>query len=448
MATEPILTEFQNYTNQDILASQGITTVITPTGISAIDTNSIASTSRPVGQNTFGVDVIVPQEQETITPVSGQDFLNNTNQSFLAAQGIDTVQTPQGLQTIDTNSTDAYTVAGQNALGVDIIPQGEPTVPQEPTIYTGTDNPFNAGAGAISNPFGGGAGGGANMTTSPNASASTSPDDWRVRLTLARGATYLYKDPAAAADNHILSPLRKTNGIIFPYTPTVSISYAANYDTVDLTHTNYKIFQYRNSSVGDISISGEFTAQDTNEARYLLAVIHFLKSVTKMFYGKDASPVAGTPPPLCYLSGYGNLQFDNHPLVISNFSYSLPNDVDYIRASLPSNTGGQNLQAFSQSKKTTGGTGGGIVSTVLNKLFRLDTAGVPKGATAGAPNWNTTATESKDVTYVPTKMTIQLQCLPVVSRFDTSNIFSLSEYASGNLNKGSKRSDGGFGGFW
>jgi hypothetical protein len=149
--------------------------------------------------------------------------------------------------------------------------------------------------------------------------------DWRVRLALANNATYLYKD----SNNALLKPLAGTSGVVFPYMPNIQTSYNADYSDSALTHSNYKGYFYNSSYVGDISITGIFTAQDTREASYLLAVIHFFRSVTKMFYGQDAQ--RGSPPPLVYLSGLGNYQFNNHPCVIKTFQYSLPNDVDYIR---------------------------------------------------------------------------------------------------------------------
>ena len=138
--------------------------------------------------------------------------------------------------------------------------------------------------------------------------------DWRVRLQLAQGADYLYK----AAQPGILQPLAVTDGIIFPYTPKIDLSYKANYNSYDLTHSNFRGYFYQNSGVGDINITANFTAQDTNQANYLLAVIHFLRSATKMFYGQDAQ--RGTPPPLVFLSGLGQYQFNNHPCLISEFT--------------------------------------------------------------------------------------------------------------------------------
>ena len=114
--------------------------------------------------------------------------------------------------------------------------------------------------------------------------------DWRVRISLAQNSTYLYNAPSnqdGSGGPGILAPLATTNGVIFPYTPNIETSYSATYGTTPLTHSNYKGQFYQNSSVGDVTIRGTFTAQDTREEQYLLAVIHFFRSVTKMFYGQD-----------------------------------------------------------------------------------------------------------------------------------------------------------------
>jgi len=249
-----------------------------------------------------------------------------------------------------------------------------------------------------------------------------SQPDWRVRLSLAPGASYLYN---AASEGDILAPLQATNGVIFPYTPQVNVSYRANYDPAEVTHSNYRLFFYKNSAVDDINIIADFTAQDTGEASYILAVIHFFKSVTKMFYGQDANPNAGTPPPLCYLSGLGQFQFNNHPLLVTNFQYSLPNDVDYIRAGSTTQYSGQNLSSYQQRIK-----GGGFLDSILG---RLRGAGLRRGAISGAPQFNTLS--NSEATYVPTKIQFNISCVPVVSRNDISRNFSLEQYGSGSLTK-------------
>jgi hypothetical protein len=255
----------------------------------------------------------------------------------------------------------------------------------------------------------------ASKETSTNFKQSS---DWRVRLSLGPGADYLYKVPPGQAG--ILNPLQDTNGVIFPYTPQIQVNYGANYESPDVAQTNYKIYQYKNSNVDNIQISCDFTAQDTTEAEYLMAVIHFLRSVTKMFYGQDNLPRNGTPPPLCYLSGLGAFQFDNHPLVITSFNYSLPNDVDYIRAGSSLQSAGVNLSAY-QFK----------VNTSVLSNVRRNSAGLAPGGGVKEPQFQNLS--NTKATYVPTKMQISISCLPIVTRYDISQRFSLNKYGTGEL---------------
>jgi hypothetical protein len=265
--------------------------------------------------------------------------------------------------------------------------------------------------------------------------------DWRVRLRLAPNANYLYKVPAGNGGPGILAPLAATDGVVFPYTPAIETSYQAKYANYDLTHSNYRGYFYQNSSVENISIKGTFTAQDTREAAYLLAVIHFFKSVTKMFYGQDAE--AGTPPPLVYLSGFGKYQFNESPCVVTNFGYSLPTDVDYIRANGFNNIG---LNMENRRNQSSGPAIGGSLGTVVAILDRLSNSrGLENGSLTNRPspsqvNQNVTNQTAINSTYVPTKMEISITLLPMQTRNQVSKQFSLKSFANGSLLAG--------GGFW
>ena len=256
-----------------------------------------------------------------------------------------------------------------------------------------------------------------------------SSQDWRVRLVLAGSADYLYQDD----DNAILKPLQDANGVIFPYTPQISTSYNAGYDETQLTHSNYRGYFYKGSHVGDINITATFTAQDTREAQYLLAVIHFFRSVTKMFYGQDAQ--RGTPPPLVYLIGLGEYQFNGHACLLSQFSYNLPADVDYIRATGFNNYGVNLLNRRAQASQSFPGSSllGTTARLLASKLLGFpgaEPARPAPGPVTGGVN-NTVRS-----TYVPTKMEIQLALKPVQSRAQMSREFSLKNFANGNLLKG------------
>ena len=287
------------------------------------------------------------------------------------------------------------------------------------------------------------------VTPQKEESVYVAAPDWRFRISLAPKSDYFYNAPKPG----ILLPLKRTNGVIFPYSPAVSVTYSARYETTKLTHSNYDFHNYQGSAVENITVAGDFTAQDVTEANYLLAVIHFFKSATKMFYGRDENK--GIPPPLLYLSGFGQYQFDNHPVVLTGFTYSLPIDVDYINA-YPNGVGvgvnGASLDAYQPQK--VGGTtppAGPIRSAINGALDRLMGSGLnAKGkkttpsAAKGSPK---AATANNELTRVPTKMNIQLTLLPVVTRKAASNQFSLEAYATGKLLQGSKNSGTG-GGMW
>lgn len=249
--------------------------------------------------------------------------------------------------------------------------------------------------------------------------------DWRVRLQLASGADYLYK----AQEPGILQPLLATDGVIFPYTPSIETAYTANYDKYDLIHSNYRGYFYKNSAVNDINIRGTFTAQDTFEAEYLLAVIHFFRSITKMFYGQG--DLRGAPPPLVYLSGFGQYQFNRHPCLVSNFSYSLPTDVDYIRADAPNNYG--NL--FSQRGPRTGGISTNPISAVFQRLTNSNLP-TTQDRSPTPPPINQNVNNLTGATYVPTKIEINVTLLPTNTRSQVSQQFDLKKYADGSLIKG------------
>jgi hypothetical protein len=320
-----------------------------------------------------------------------------------------------GLQTFDDGSTlqtfdDGSTLATAADNSITSSPATSDSSPLASTIQRGIDNARAQPVRAV------------------QLGQESGSGDWRVKLSLAQGATYLYNAPQPG----ILQPLKVTNGVIFPYTPKIDISYKANYSTYDLTHANFRGYFYQNSQVGDISITGHFTAQDTQQANYLLAVIHFFRSATKMFYGQDAQ--RGSPPPLVFLSGLGQYQFNRHPCLIADFSYNLPEDVDYIRAQV-ANQVGLNLTSQNNVQQSVS------TNNIFSSIQRLANAFTTKGAIPNTPFGSTNVPNlaQGSPTYVPTKMDITIRLLPVNTRQQVSQQFSLREFANGNQLKG---------GFW
>ena len=142
-------------------------------------------------------------------------------------------------------------------------------------------------------------------------------------------------------------------------------------------------------------ITGNFFVEKAKDAQYWVAMTHFLRSVTKMDYGMGQN--SGAPPPLIFLNGYGDFVFPNVPVVVRNFTFDLPADVDYIKT-----------QAS------------GEISTG-------PTTGDPKGK-AG---------------FVPTQSQVSITVAPVYSRAKTSQ-FNLDKFVKGDYLGTNGNNGGGF----
>lgn len=152
-------------------------------------------------------------------------------------------------------------------------------------------------------------------------------DDWRVSLSV----------PSVINTGNIISPLRLSGQkMIFPFTPTIQLAHTANYSQITPTHTNYVFNAYQNSRVENISIAGEFVVENEADAKYWIACLHFLRTMTKMFYGSGTNQ--GNPPLVSRLNGYGKHVLNNIPVLINNFSVDLKNDVDYVPCAIDGQT--------------------------------------------------------------------------------------------------------------
>jgi len=166
---------------------------------------------------------------------------------------------------------------------------------------------------------------GADLFKSQGAAIKLDPgskDDWRVRINA----------PWQLFNSEMFNRLRDTGGVVFPYLPNITVSTKADYQRVDLVHSNYPYYSYKSSTVDDIQISGEFTSETETDAAYWIAATTFFKTATKMFFGQSAN--AGNPPIICHLYGYGASVFDKIPVIITQFSVDLKEDVNYVRCTL------------------------------------------------------------------------------------------------------------------
>jgi hypothetical protein len=277
-----------------------------------------------------------------------------------------------------------------------------------------------------------GSGGAAFAATRVSFAGPGNTDDWRVRIGIPNN--FFAKSP-------VLAPLMASNGLVFPYTPTISISNSASYDDIALTHQNYQFIAYQNSRVSEFQISGTFYCETGDQAQYWIAVVHFLRSATKMYTG-DSGEFSGSPPPILTLNGYGDFVFKNVPVVIKSFSVELPSDTNYIGTTVGESS-------FSGAGNPMGGGGSG---STLNQLAgvagALGASGAAKilGAAANVTsavnnvtnfiNGLSGAGATSASTHVPTKSTISVTLQPIYSR-ESVRQFSLQKFVNGDYMNGS-----------
>jgi hypothetical protein len=163
--------------------------------------------------------------------------------------------------------------------------------------------------------------------------------------------------------------------------------------------------------VASINITGDFTVQNVDEARYFLAGIYFFRACTKMFYGLSGD-YQGSPPPIVYLDGYGQHYLPHVPCVVTGFSHTMPNDVDYLEVNTP-----QSVTTTSQSRTTTGSLGTITLPSV-------------RGTNAGSEI--ITQTINTAFNRVPTASQFNLTLQPVMSRTQAIG-FDYQAFARGGL---------------
>jgi hypothetical protein len=153
----------------------------------------------------------------------------------------------------------------------------------------------------------------------------------RARLTLAPGGVSKRSSRNQFYFDGPASPLRQHNGILFPYQPDITYSQSVNYSPYDMTHTNYTFNAYRNTPSPTIQMTVQFASITQEEGEYTLGALHFLRSVSKMFFGLNdlgGNPSSGTPPPVLRFSAFGEQQFNNIPVVLESFSTTYDSGVD------------------------------------------------------------------------------------------------------------------------
>ena len=217
--------------------------------------------------------------------------------------------------------------------------------------------------------------------------------DWRLRLQVPEGPLTQFFD---FDKNPLLQPLAGSRGIFWPLTPSMVIQHSANYNAMDMTHSNFPHQAYQNSQVDSLNIIGEYPVQNQDDAKHWVATVNFLRTATKMFFGQDdGTGLKGNPPPILHLSGYGDHMFQKVPVVLNSFNVELRAGIDYISTK-------QESTSFKQ----------------LN------------GPDAG---FDLSANSTEPMTWAPTLSNISVLVTPIYSRDSVKN-FSMKKFVNGELN--------------
>mgnify|MGYP003628945237 CR=1 FL=1 len=216
--------------------------------------------------------------------------------------------------------------------------------------------------------------------------------DWRVKLTVPTNGPELNKF-FDFDNNPLMQPLAGIGGIFWPLTPSMVIQHSANYNAMDMTHSNYPHQAYQNSQVDSLNIIGEYPVQNQQDAKHWVATVNFLRTATKMFFGvDDDTGLKGNPPPILHLSGYGAHMFQKVPVVLNSFNVELRSGIDYISTK-------QEATPFQ--------------STPQNIHFDVNS--------------------TEEQTWAPTLSNISVLVTPIYSRESIKN-FSMKDFVRGKLN--------------
>lgn len=396
-----------DFTPVPVTATQTYTEAPSYAVVGGYDPNAVGSIGG--GYDPDNPDYIDKSNSIGGTPAVSQDYNGAPDYNAVPAGGYD----PS-----DTNS-DYYTGGGY-----------------DPSVQ-GIDDPKNQRPGSkIADGLAGDPPANPSVSFQSGNNASTT-DDWRIRISLAPKANFFYND--ASGTNALMMPLKNTNGVIFPYTPSITVTHAANYSSTSPTHSNYPLQFYNNSEVSDITISGDFTVQNVEEGQYLMAAIYFFRAATKMFFGSGTN--VGNPPPVVFLDGYGQHYFPHVPCVLSNFSHTLSPDVDYMEIPITSTTLNTATNPSGNAGTTTVPTspyGTTDYSGPVAPNFSNNTSGATSAPTGS------TATQITTKTRVPTASTISITLKPVYSRKMLHDRFDLNKFAAGQLLQDKTNGYGGF----
>ncbi len=130
--------------------------------------------------------------------------------------------------------------------------------------------------------------------------------------------------------------IQTTSSIVFKVMPIVDENRSASYDSLSPTHHPGSVQVYKTTSSRTFNINGKFISRSIEEANTTLAYLNIIRSWVMPYYGSgtaDSYPnKIGLPPEILKFNAYGNKNLQDIPVVLTNYSWTYPEDVDYVQA--------------------------------------------------------------------------------------------------------------------
>ncbi len=203
------------------------------------------------------------------------------------------------------------------------------------------------------------------------------------------------------------NPVGNLKKLDFPYTPQIEYGQEVKYDSYSMSHTNYQTYGYGRTENPSINMTCKFSAHTSEHFNLSAYAIRFLRTYTKMNYGRT-DPLRGLPPRILRFFAYGNQVFDNVPVVISKFNMTFPEDIDYVKGTIDPN------------------------SDLYKEIESVRKTNVPTNETQEGEVPDTDS-QPKEI-YLPVFFTISIGLLVQQNLYKTVNNFNLQDFAAGKLN--------------
>jgi hypothetical protein len=126
---------------------------------------------------------------------------------------------------------------------------------------------------------------------------------------------------------HVVGP---GGTVILQVSPIVSESRTAAWDNYNITHLPTDIFAYRNTSGRKFGFNVKFVSRTKDEAQENAKYLDLIRGWLLPDFGGE-----GATPPVLMLYGYNNNNINGVQCILRSYSYSFPDDVDYIYDSVP-----------------------------------------------------------------------------------------------------------------